>query len=319
MRSAPKPIFASVVALRPTELPEAAACLLLAFVTPGKTLAATASTSRSWAQAARHPELWRWLCTRGCMPLVKPGQRHMAQRCFAGDSAAAWHELALGSRGVITSGWLGLLPPCHLVELLKVLQHDGSGWIALTTLVSQRSGSPGEVETETTSTSSDTLTCSQVRVKRISSPVLQCSSLFPLYGGFSISLEEPDGADTKDHDGRGRPFWVTISSPPSGPVSLHILLVLPTADEAPHRRDDPFESQVVDIRLQLRADAGLGRRLDGLSEAAPLDALRRAVRMGTVSALIRAAEPDCDTEGYPGGSGWIPWTPAKPTVCFLQF
>ncbi|CAE8741160.1 unnamed protein product, partial [Polarella glacialis] len=214
--------------------------------------------------------------------------------------------------------WGSWLPPAPLANLIQALRSDGKGWFALTTLLSSGrpcSDSPALENGE----ASPALEKEEVHASMVSSPFMTCGELFPLSGGFVLSLEEPVPTESdlsdSDYNDDSRAFWVRISSPPLGPVCLRALFILhpeePTAFEA------EASCQVIDLRLELRADVGQGLRLDGLGDPDALRALRVAVRSGRVSAAVRVAEPDFDTEGQPGGSGWIPWAPAKPSTRFL--
>jgi len=270
------------------QLPETSACLLLCFAT-GPGLGAAAATSRSWAQVARHPELWCWLCTRASCPLVHPGapQLPCLQRKDQSFLQPPWQALARSTKDAVVRGWAGAVPAADLTGLVQAIRRKPCEWLGLSTLHGQQShGSAGS---------------------SIASPFLKCEKLFPLSGGFALSFEEPPQAVQPD----GEPqFWVRISAPPLGPVCLRMLLLC---------RCEPDESpEVVDLRLELRADVGLGRRLDGFAEHSVLETMRQSVRRGTLHAIILATEPDFDTEGHPGGSGWIPWSPAHPKANFFQ-
>lgn len=310
VRVSVKPAPTVCIPSRCPELPDTAAGVLLAFVTPGRGLGAMAAACGSWAQAARHPELWWRLCTRGGAPLVRPGSLqqlvHKEKCLFDG---AAWRALAHSSRGILVAGWAAELPPWCLLRLLEALHSEGEGWAALTTLrglVSRSdrvlaAGAGARINGEATKASTN----------RIASAFLPCPHLFPLSGGFALSFEEEDvkcGAETGGAgSGFGR-FWVRFSGPPCGPVVLRALLALPGAEAGA-----PF----VEMRLELRGDGGQGLRLDGSCDGVALSALAGAARRGALNMALRAYRPTFDTEGHPGGGGWIPWVPAKPSLRLL--
>uniref|UniRef100_A0A7S2CP24 Uncharacterized protein n=1 Tax=Alexandrium andersonii TaxID=327968 RepID=A0A7S2CP24_9DINO len=151
----------------------------------------------------------------------------------------------------------------------------------------------------------------------VTSPFLGCPSHFKLSGGFMISFEaeeEDQGCSSQDDELEPGRCWVHFSSPACGPLSIRMLLAL--HGEA----GDGVEgaAKVVDLGLELRADGCFGLRLDGFGDDAALADLRSAVRYGELNAAVCVAPiPEAETDGHPGGSGWIPWRPAKPSIAFL--
>lgn len=106
-------------------------------------------------------------------------------------------------------------------------------------------------------------------------------------------------------------LWVRLSALPRGPLALRIVAALPGAS-----KEQSGTLSTVDVRVEFRGDGEPARRIDGIGDEVALNMLRAALEQGTLSAVVRLAEP-IDTDGRPGGSGWIPWTPARPRVAFI--
>jgi len=218
----------------------------------------------------------------------------------------AWHALARACRGVLVASWAADLPPWQVLQLLGALGggQGGGHWVALTSL--RRCPLPAMRATS---------------VSAVTTPFLSCPCHFDL-SGFVLSFEVEEGEEEAVEEktgcapqdaamgngaGLGR-FWVRFSSPACGPMSIRVLLALQDGDGG--------DASIVDLRLELRADGCFGLRLDGFGDAAALAGLRAAIRHGELSAAILVA-PVWEADGHPGGSGWIPWRPAKPSVAFL--
>lgn len=295
-------------------LPDTVAGLTLACLTPGPGLCFLSAASKNWAQAARHPELWWRLCTRGPSPLVLPGLVHItaSQRAKAW-TPASWLHLAQSGRGVVTTGWRADVDPQRLWDLLKELREGTSTWRSLTTLSSSQKEEVPEQQKKV-----------EVTTKAVTSPFLRCEELFPLYGGFSFTIEEEilhcpaaRGQGEARHgslphllpsacNDEGR-LWVRLSTPPSGPLAVQCFILGPC-------------EVCINLQFELRADAGYtGLRLTGRGiEPRALQALRALTRNGPLSIALGAGPPPVDTEGYPGGSGWIPWAPKPPTLALVN-
>jgi len=218
--------------------------------------------------------------------------------------------LARASRGVHPLDWLADLPPWRVLRLIEILRSESKGWIALTTIRDVR---PPQVTIEdrgdTRAAGNPAASSEKVTSSKMATRFMHCPVLFPLTGGFSLSLE------VEQYSQAGKPtrarLWVRLSAPPCGPLALRLFLAPDTYKQA-----NACEAELFDLRLELRADVGyVGLRLDGLGDDAAIAALREVVTCGeVVRVIVQAGEPAVDTEGYPGGSGWIPWAPAKPSL-----
>jgi len=403
--------------LWPVELPDAGAGRVLAFLTPGPGLGTTASTSRSWSGAARHPELWRLICTRGTRPLVRPDLEAIpahhprgslsAHRKEGQARMASWRTLAQASRHVHVVRWNGELPPSitldlverlagqggnaeaagppctytgHLMEWIDkekppqkrhlsqggsafprpstessytcshcnkrrngsrwhCLQHRCSccpncrprhAWVALTTLernywgeepaVATAGGDIADSPFETSNASGSSSSSLGEVVWRgrpakladaIETPYLRSPRLFSLSGGFALALE------AEDAEGDERRYKLRVSEPPRGPIAIRILLCVASTEK------EGFVSiqGMADLQAELLADGGMDCLLDG-DMAAVLKRVWSCVdglpRGGHLCAAIRVHEPDADTDGKPGQSGWIPWRPARPSATMIE-
>merc|ERR1711988_1611216 len=99
-------------------------------------------------------------------------------------------------------------------------------------------------------------------------------------------------------------MWIRISDTPRSPISFRLLLLVSTGCSS------------IDLRFDLRSD-GTGQRLLVERSAGPaaFDALSEFAlgRQTVLPALVQCRQSD-GAEGHPGGSGWIPWKPARPTI-----
>lgn len=296
-----------------SDMPDTAACLVLVFLlAPDQGLTTVAAISVRWERATHHPELWWRVCTRGETPLVKQGLKREGQDAEGATSAKAWPLLARLGCGVVRQGWAGELPPDRLLRMLQDLRADtDGGWMGLTTLSVPASGGVTMME------------------------ALPCERFFP--SGF-LQFTLADEENTPAHKDGGSPpgsrrFWLRITCSPLGPISLRVLLAGPALEKQPalvHKQQHVLgahrELRCVELSAEFRGGAGARAwRLDGYDASGDtmeaIQVLRSALAVpgagpGGLHAALRVEEP-ADTEGKPGGSGWIPWAPAKPKACFV--
>jgi len=184
---------------------------------------------------------------------------------------------------------------------------------------------------------------------RAATPFFQCDRFFKCVGNFSVTLEETDeGTEQGGESG----LWLRLSSAPSGPMALRLLLVAREGE------------CVLDLRFEFRGDNNIRLRIPvDTSEDKALETLRRALRAAvagvcddaivdatdegcvcdvnvntdwfrrscdkenldsracakrSLSLLLQLGMPVGDLEGRAACSGWIPWKPARPSVLFLR-
>jgi len=290
------------------ELPVTAAAAMLDFITPGCALGVMASTSTHWCGAARQPELWWRVCTRSAAPLVRPGAVSKTIGEDGSFDSFAWRALAQASRGALVAAWEAALPPCLLLRCLPVPReasnHNGR-WVALTTL--KGVDQTHQQQPSGADTPGDTTVPTKLGV---SSPFLACTSLFPLSGGFVLSFEEERLANKMINacsESVDR-LWVALSAPAGGPSAIRMVLAWQGCPKG--------ATVAAELSIQVQADRAARLRLDDCGDAAALAGLRGAISRGSLDAVVHVA-PIHDAEGYPGGSGWIPWKPKCPSITLL--
>jgi hypothetical protein len=284
----------STVAFRLQQLPEAAQSIVLTFLFPGHRWAIGAASHLRAQSVVQHPEFWRHICTRGKNPATQPLADHIQEEV----PAANWHKLA---RGVHVSRWMAGLPSRPLYLLLQDFSYKEQAWKALTEMQVQTSGGAQSSR--------------EGRRSVLSSPYLMAEQHFRNSGGVAISLEVEwvhDVSEEFSFESKAPRFWVHVSDPPSVPLSLRVLL--------PLQADNPLSGDIVDLRFDVRTD-GLSRRLR-VEEAAgtqTLDALKAALQPDRLlfPAVVQCCEAD-NSDGRPGGCGWIPWRPSQPSLKLWQ-
>lgn len=180
-------------------------------------------------------------------------------------------------------------------------------------------------------------------LRRLATPFMRSHQLFPFSGGFELWLEEEQHTDGETH------LSMRLSSSPQGPLALQALILLEASVldvRVEFRGDDN-----VRVRLPGKLDAGywsVGPAASGSTGEIPLlERLHAAVccsanassRSGQASTscvqrsdsglsqgssgsrelgvAIRLCRPPGDLGGRPGGTGWIPWIPSRPTLGYL--
>lgn len=289
-----------------TDITDAASCQILDFLAPGAGLGRVAAVSSHWASATQHPELWWRVCTRGPSSLVKMELGFTAHDIQGSSNALTWPLLARLCLNVERQGWAGEVPPGRLLRMLQDVRSGRRGWTGLATMTACGCGNAA------------------------ASDFLPCRRYFPS-GGFQFSLESEDGPAPQkngtDLPAFGR-FWLRLTDAPSGPLSLRALLMAPSVERGSAsvrsgRRELGAigELQSVELVADFRGGAAnLAWRYDGSGAAAEaaeaLSALTCAlVACEPVHAVIHVDEPP-DTDGKPGGGGWIPWAPRRPAARF---
>ncbi|CAK0837083.1 unnamed protein product [Prorocentrum cordatum] len=176
--------------------------------------------------------------------------------------------------------------------------------------------------------------------RRLVTPFLRCPRLFPSAGGFSLWLEEQELADGEVH------LSLRLSSPPRRPLGLRVLLVLecgvldaqlelrangasrvrllaaesgapPASSAKAAALGSPAAAAEPPSPLECLG-AALGRVCDaGKALRAEARSAKAEASRSTIGAVVALSRPSGDLEGRPGGSGWIPWSPARPTLVFM--
>lgn len=299
------------------QLSETVECIVLEYSLPGSSLCAIAAASRRWSQAVKHPELWRYICTRGATPLVQPGLTQRGEEVVF--SEVVWYQLAHIARGMHLLQWQGQLPPLLLLVLLQELHCDeqqDKTWGALTVLERMPVGGEHKLENPNLSAQAgDHVTSPVLHRGFLSSPFLgihpRSGALFPRSGGIVIMLEI-ESLEEMSCESRAPRVWVQVSDSPCIPITIRLILSL--------HLDGRDRGGVVELQFDLRPD-GLGLRMlieDALASPA-LGALGAALQ---TKQMFVPTVVQCfgikDVDGYPGASGWIPWKPAKPTVRWVE-
>lgn len=292
----------------------------------GQGLAAAAAVARRWHDATLHPLLWCGICMRGAAPLVRA---NVTGSCgFKGAETLrtdeVWRQLARTARSITVDGWAGELEPRSLLALLKCGgAHDFAApssaivWMALTSTLDEVRPSLRRGCTSS-----------------VASCFVRCPSLFPYTGGFEVCFDGED--DAEEMIARGLrtesevSVWISLTASPVVPVAICMYItsfalegvlqlswelkgdgtcaVRATADRGIGSEGEAMTKMT--ILLQAVASDCVTSGCDGGSLPAHPPS-ERAPRLHT---LITVSHPAGGTDGKPGGSGWIPWTPKAPRI-----
>ena len=106
--------------------------------------------------------------------------------------------------------------------------------------------------------------------------------------------------------------------------SLGLPMLVGTRDALANIHDDDLillDARAGGERARLAGGAShllrFARRCQSGGDVVALARLRAAVRLGTLNVAM-SATPVLESEGRPGGGGWIPWRPARPSVVFFR-
>lgn len=278
------------------ELPDALASRILCCLAPGCSLVALAATSAHWAEAARHPTLWWHICTRGTAPLVLPT---LALSCSSAQDldplkSEAWRDLAQVARHHVFVEWAGTLAPRNVVRMVEAGRVSEKSWIVLTTL-----RVPDHEAEEPDDHGSAVAANKAAATSSATSPFLANSQYFPFTGGFHVSFQVVEAGDSQ------AALWLHVSATPCGPLFMRVLLQPAFA-----------VGHALDVSVEFDAGVHPSLRLDGFGDPATDEALHASLRHGSSSILVCVDTPTGDLDGHPGGSGWIPWVPMKPSITF---